>query len=241
MIFRIYEERRCIIVSREEFGYKWGLRKIKSVREGLERRNVEERVIKDLDSIKDFWKAQDFYSSSEGCEPCLILEKALTYFVDERRTKYADCEIRVKELFDKLREYLIEDKNIKQIKEIIERKEEMDRRYDEPMTAEDFFGNIDYAIKEMKLLDKYTGSNHEKEISIHYFVKDTMIKFGISDSYAAQALYKRIDATLDRRYEASKNMPSIILELEMYRCVIKQSMGTKNEMLGKFNYVYQEK
>ena len=68
-----------------------------------------------------------------------------------------------------------------------------------------------------------------------------MIKFGISDSYAAQALYKRIDATLDRRYEASKNMPSIILELEMYRCVIKQSMGTKNEMLGKFNYVYQEK
>lgn len=56
MIFRIYEERRCIIVSREEFGYKWGLRKIKSVREGLERRNVEERVIKDLDSIKDFGK-----------------------------------------------------------------------------------------------------------------------------------------------------------------------------------------
>ena len=240
MILSIMEERGDIKFD-DNWNYKWGLRRIDHVRESLEQRNIEERVINGLDSIKDFWNSYDFYSSSEECEPYLILEKVLDYFADKRRTKYADCEIRVKELFDKLREYLIEDKNIKQIKEIIERKEEMDRRYYEPMTAEDFFDNIDYAIKEMELLDKYTSSNHEKEISIHHFVKDTMIKFGISDSYAAQALYKRIDATLDRRYEASKNMPSIILELEMYRCVIKQSMGTKNEVLGKFNYEYQNK
>ena len=225
----------------EEYGYEWGIRRIKYVRESLEQRNIEERVIKELESIEDFWNSNNFYSTSEESEPYLMLEKVLAYFEDTRRTKYADCETRVKELFDKLREYFIEDKDIKLIKEIDERKKEIDDQCYETMTSEKFFENIDCRIKEMELLDRYTDSNHEKGISIYQFVKDTVVRLGISDSYVAQVLYSEMKRSLEEEYKTSKDMPDIVLELEMYRCVIKQSIGTKNEVLEKFNFQFSEK
>lgn len=172
-----------------------------------------------------------------------VIEKGLTYFKDARRTKYEDSEIIVQELLGGLKQYFIEDKDVKLIEEINKRREKDFYCYDErgeTITAEEFFDNIDYKINEMELLDRYTDSNHEKEISIHQCVKDTVERIGISDSYVAQVLYKKMKEILKERHGVVKNMPSAILGLEMYRCVIKQSMGTKDEILEKFRFQFSE-
>ena len=115
----------------------------------------------------------------------------------------------------------------------MERKEQ--DRYSRTTTAEEFFEDIDFKIKELEIADKYTGSSHEKQISRYQFVEDTVKSFGISDSYVAQCLYHELKGYSGKEYKTEEGMPWIIKTLEMYRCVVKKSMGTKDRLLEEYS------
>lgn len=219
MLFRIYEDRRCI-VSREEFDYEWGLKEIKSVKESLERRNVEERVIKDLDSIQKFWESNNLMEKFGDSNPYNVLKKDLAHFTDERRTKFLDSGERVQKLLNELRECIIEEKDLEVIKKI----EEFEKGT--IMTVEEFLDNIDYEAKVLEIADRYYGSNHEKEIIRYQFVKDAVKRFGVSDSNLVMILLRKIRESLRHEFKASEGIPDIVLELEAYRCVVKGSTET---------------
>lgn len=219
MIFRIYEDRRCI-VSRDEFDYEWGLKEIKSVREGLERRNVEKRVIKDLDSIQKFWESNNLMVKLGDCNPYGALKKVLAHFTDERRTKFLDSGERIQKLLNKLRECIIEEKDLEVIKKI----EDIEKGT--IMTAEEFLDNVDYEVKMLEIADRYNGSNHEKEIIRYQFVKDAVKRFGVSDSNLAMILLRKIRESLRHEFKESEDIPDIVLELEAYRCLVKGSTYT---------------
>lgn len=229
MIFTIKEEHGNITIQKD-YSYNLGLQLIDNVREGLEQRNIEERVINELDSIKDFWNSSDFYSTPEEREPYLILRGMLDYFLDKRKKKFLDCEEKVQNLFRELEVYLIDKDDVEVMKgEIIQ------DSYGETATKELFFKNINCRIRKLEIADKYTGSDHKEEISRYKFVENTVKGFGTSDSYMAQCLYRKLDRYRGEKCEANDGVPGIIVTLEIYRCIVKKSTAKENELLAKYN------
>ncbi len=234
MLFDVYRGCDRGIGFESSFKYEWGLKEIESARKNLKRRNVEERVIKDLDSIQEFWSSNNLLNKGGDSNPYNVLNKSLAYFLDERRTKFSDSEEKVQKLLDKLRECVIEEKDLEVIKEFEHRNDPVTGII---MTAEEFLDDIDYGVRLLEIKDRYLGGNHEKEISRYQFVKDAVKKFGISDSYPAEVLYKKMIKSLISGIEKEKGVPDIVLELEAYRCIAKGSTDTLEALLEKFGHL----
>lgn len=154
--------------------------------------------------------------------------------------QFSDCEQVFKDLLDKLGKYVIEENDMKDLKEIYEKEKEYETfsfDYSETMTLQNLLRYIDFKIRKLELLDKYTDSNNEKEISKYQFVKEKIQEFGTSDSYMAQVIYRYLfDDALDyARQYCYGNMSNLILILEVYSFVVKESTDSREELLLKFS------
>ena len=223
----------------EEY-YSDGIKFIENAKKSVkDRKTVDFNVLNGLDSIKNFWTSNNFFTEY-SCKPLSILKNELKFFHDKRRKmQFSDCEQVFKDLLDKLGKCIVEEKDLEDLKEIYEKEKEYESfrfGHGETMTSQNLIRYIDYRIRKFELSDKYTDSNSEKEISKYQFVKEKIQEFGTSDSYMAQVIYKYIQNELDYTSEyCYGDMSNLILILEVYSFVVKESTDSREELLLKFS------
>ena len=103
-----------------------------------------------------------------------------------------------------------------------------------PMPVKVLFDYIDYNVKYMELEDRYEGKNNKAEIFRMQFVKDTIQQIGISHSYMAQIMYNKILDRISYMTYSDKDMEEVIIDLEIYRCIVKESTASEKEL--RFEY-----
>ena len=220
-----------------------GVELIKKAKDEVKAKStVNIAVLNCLNSFEDFWNSNIFYSklddwNDECCDVLRVLEKGLRYFCDKRRKKLelSYCEEEIQKMMEELKKYIVEEKDAEDIEEIIEKKDkEISYSYNESMPSQVLFDYIDCNIRKMELLDKYEGENNKAEILKFQFVKDRIQQLGISDSYMAQILYREIKGELSWGSRWDDEMEEIILYLEIYSCVIKESTVSEKEL--RFRY-----
>ena len=214
----------------------------KAINEIQTKKTVNIAVLNCLNSFMNFWNTNIFYSKinfwkNKYGDVLLILEKGLKYFCDKRKKNYelSDCEEKIQEIMDQLEKYIVEEKDAEDIKKLNETKLLLSRyNYNTPMPIKVFFDYIDYHIRLMELKDKYEGENNKAEICRVQFIKDTIQQIGISDLYMAQIMYNKILDKILYMRSSDEYMEEIIVDLEIYRCIIKESTASEKEL--RFEY-----
>ncbi len=205
-------------------------------------KTVNMAVLNCLNSLEDFWNTNIFYSKlvfleNEYCDVLVILEKGLKYFCDKRKKNFelSDCEEKIQEIKDELKKYIVEEKDAEDIKKLNETRL-LTYLYDNntPMPVKVLFDYIDYNVKYMELEDRYEGKNNKAEIFRMQFVKDTIQQIGISHSYMAQIMYNKILDRISYMTYSDKDMEEVIIDLEIYRCIVKESTASEKEL--RFEY-----
>lgn len=235
----------------QNWDYQKGIELIENARNIVkEKSTIDMAILDGLNSLKNFWESNVFFSKLYGGygmavrEPLMVLKEGLRYFTDKRRNlKFSDCEKKFQELFDNLGTYCLEEKEVQTINDI----NEMDKwlmDVGDSISSQEFLKYADYAVKKTKLLDRYTSGNYEKPISGQEFIIDTVQELGMSDSYIVQILYKRLAGILQRisreelsvweDYRIRKYEIEIAQNLEMYRCIIDESLASKKELIMEY-------
>ena len=161
----------------------------------------------------------------------------MKYFCDKRKKNFelSDCEEKIQEIKDELKKYIVEEKDAEDIKKLNETRL-LTYLYDNntPMPVKVLFDYIDYNVKYMELEDRYEGKNNKAEIFRMQFVKDTIQQIGISHSYMAQIMYNKILDRISYMTYSDKDMEEVIIDLEIYRCIVKESTASEKEL--RFEY-----
>lgn len=236
--------------------YQEGIELIENVKNIVKEKNtIDMAVLKGLSSLKDYWESNVFFSEIYGGyrdfrgQPLTILKEGLSYFSDKRRKlKFSDCGERLQELFDSLKTYVVEEKEIQAINEInqvvLQHNDHMSIIYDIPMTSQDFLKYAECMVKKTGLLDRYTNKDYKRAISRQRFIINTVQEIGISDSCMAQILYSKLANNI-RSMEREENdtsywsyftseMEETARNLEIYRCIIDESSASKKELLMEY-------
>lgn len=217
------------------------IRKAKS--EVQAKKTVNIAVLNCLNSFESFWNINIFYSilypwEDKCCDVLLILEKGLKYFSDKRKKKFelADCEEKIQEIKVELKKYIVEQKDAEDIKKLNETLLLLPLyHHNDPMPVKVLFDYIDYEVRYMELKDKYEGEDNKAFISRVQFVKDIIQQIGISDSYMAQIMYNKICEKISYCLGLDKQMEEVITELEIYRCIVKESTASEKELRTEYS------
>lgn len=221
-----------------EDGCKKGLEMIENAKKCvMEKQVVDERVLASLDELKEFWKNENIFSVL-GAEYNWMLFKPLEYFSKRRKNiKFSEWNKIYQGLLADLRARIISDEDMEVISEI--RASKYYRDVDvlvEEITAEEFFGRIEYEILKLSLRAKYEERNYDYEIQVYEFARNKVKEFGVSDSYMVQFLYRELWSMIKLvSISKGRKTDKLIRTLEIYRCTVKVAMDTKEEIIAKYS------
>lgn len=235
MIISFADDKYCALYHNE------GMRLIEDANNMAKKRTEDARILNALKSLKNLWETKNFYSeisySPEAYygELLTILENGLRFFYDKRRKNitFAVCEEKLGETVKQLKKYILDEKEVENIRKINKRKRERSN-YKRVMTFQDFSENLDCDIKEYKILskynykDKYKVECYKKRVKRYQGIQDVVQEIGGSDSYMAQIIYEELMNELARSCGASSYKLSSLLKL--YRCVVKESTASEKEL-----------
>lgn len=235
MIISFSDDKYCALY------YNEGMRLIENANNMAKKRTEDVRILNELKSLKILWETKNFYSkisySPEAYygELLTTLENGLRFFYDKRRKNitFAVCEEKLGETVKQLKKYMLDEKEVENIREINKRKREKST-YERVMTFQNFIENLDYDINEYKILskynykDKYQVECYKKRVKGYQSIRDAVQEIGGSDSYLAQIIYKELMNKLENWYGTPSYDISLLLKL--YRCVVKESTASEKEL-----------
>lgn len=234
---RKVEKMLVTVTGKNLKGYEEGLELIEKARKYTkEKKLVDVRVLESLDSIEEFWVTENMYSSF--MQPVNILSKALHYFSTRRKNiKFSDWNKICQGLLEELKQFLISEEDMKVLDKFQKKLYSVTELIMlEKITIEEFEARIECEITKFQLESKFEGSDREKEVAMYKFVKETVSAYGVSETYMAQIFYRKLIKDLyDATGSDKEDMEKLALDLETYRCIVKKSTASKEELLQKYS------
>lgn len=204
---------------------------------------VEEEVLGSLNSLKNFLISEKiFWSIGTGTKLRDTLNHSLAFFT--KRKKY----IRFKEwnpyyqkVLSIMKTKVITDDDWDSIQKIRAYLES--RPINVPYTFEKICSDIYYEILKLKIESRYADEYYipgfKNKIALYEFVERKVKSFGNSDSYMAQLYYKKVLFDLyDVSEYHSYSVKKLLLDLEICRCMVKESKNSEEELLKEYDFSF---
>lgn len=220
------------------------LRAIKNAEECVKSKEiVEEEVLESLNSLKNFLISEKiFWSIDAGRELMDTFKNSLKFFTMRKKyIRFKEWNSHYQKLLSKMKTKMITDDDWDSIQKI--------RAYSEsipinaPYTFERICSDIYYEILKLKIESRYADEHYipdfKNKIALYEFVERKVKSFGNSDSYMAQLYYKKVlfdlyDVSKDDSYSVKK----LLLDLEICRCMVKESKNSEKELLKEYDFSF---